>query len=88
VQSPSEMGKLRAATKATVASVMAGIRAIRPGVSQRNVEAAMINGCWQAGARNSKVLDFGLAKVETRAAIPNEESAKASRGKRISEKNL
>ena len=53
VVSSSEMADLRPATKATVASVMAGIRSVRPGVSQRTVEQAMLNGCWQAGARNN-----------------------------------
>lgn len=49
VQSPSEISELRAAARATVPTVPAGMRAIRPGVSQRSVEAAVENACWQQG---------------------------------------
>jgi Xaa-Pro aminopeptidase len=50
VQSPREIVALRAAAKATVSAVMVGMRAIRPGVSQRSVEAVVANACWNAGA--------------------------------------
>jgi Xaa-Pro aminopeptidase len=50
VQSPAELEPLRAAAKATVPAVMAGMRAIKPGVSQRTAEAAVVNACWQQGA--------------------------------------
>ena len=52
VPSESELVKLRAATKAVVGSVIAGMRAVKPGASQRSVEWAMVQGCWQAGTRN------------------------------------
>ena len=52
VPSESELVSLRAAAKATVVSVLAGMRAIRPGASQRTVEWAMVAAGWQVGARN------------------------------------
>ena len=50
VQSESEISALRAAAKTTVPAVMAGMRAIRPGVSQRAIEISVENACWQQGA--------------------------------------
>jgi Xaa-Pro aminopeptidase len=50
VQSPSEMVNVRAAALATVQAVSTGMQAIRPGVSQRNVEAAIADACRKAGA--------------------------------------
>jgi Xaa-Pro aminopeptidase len=53
VQSTGERAALRSAARATVTAVMAGMRAIRPGVSQRSVEAVVENSCWTAGAHGS-----------------------------------
>lgn len=53
VPGESELLKLRAAKRATVPSVIAGMRAVKPGASQRSAEWAMVEGCWQAGARNA-----------------------------------
>jgi len=50
VQSESEIAALRAAAKATVSAVMAGMRAIRPGIPQRAVEVSIESTCWQQGA--------------------------------------
>jgi len=50
VQSTAEIADVRAAAKATVTAVMAGMQAVRPGVSQRSVESAVENACWNAGA--------------------------------------
>jgi Xaa-Pro aminopeptidase len=50
VQSPTELTSVRGAAKATVPAVMAAIRTIRPGISQRSVEAEVVNACWKAGA--------------------------------------
>jgi Xaa-Pro aminopeptidase len=61
VQSPSEMISVRAAAKATVQAVMAGMRAIRPGVSQRSVEAAVANACWQADAHGVAFWPWAMA---------------------------
>jgi Xaa-Pro aminopeptidase len=53
MQSASEMVSVRAAAKATVEAIMAGIRAIKPGVSQRDVETAVNDACWKAGAHGA-----------------------------------
>ena len=51
VQSPDEIAALRTAAKATVTALMAGLRAIRPNVSQRSVENVVESTCWNVGAR-------------------------------------
>jgi Xaa-Pro aminopeptidase len=51
VESAGEQQASREAARATVAAVLAGMRAIRPGVSQRSVEVVVENACWNAGAR-------------------------------------
>ena len=61
VQSPREIAALRAAAKATVSAVLAGMRAIRHGVSQRSVEAAVENACWNAGAHGSSFWPWAMA---------------------------
>jgi Xaa-Pro aminopeptidase len=50
VQTPAEQEALREAAQTTVQAVMAGIRSIAPGVSQRTVEIAVVQACWKAGA--------------------------------------
>jgi len=49
VQSPAEMESVRRAAKATVWAILAGMRAIKPGASQRVAEVAVENACWQNG---------------------------------------
>jgi Xaa-Pro aminopeptidase len=61
VQGPSEIAALRAAAKATVSAVMAGMRAIRPGASQRSVEATAENACWNANAHGSAFWPWAMA---------------------------
>lgn len=61
VQSAAELGDLQAAAKATVGAVMAGMRAIRPAASQRDVEAAVENACWQAGAHGASFWPWAMA---------------------------
>ncbi|MBZ5570369.1 MAG: aminopeptidase P N-terminal domain-containing protein [Acidobacteriia bacterium] len=61
VQSQSEMASVRAAAKATVAAVLAGMRTIRPGVSQRTIEAAVENTCWHQGAHGSSFWPWAMA---------------------------
>src|SRR4051794_37558430 len=41
-------GEPSCGNQATVPSVIAGMRAVKPGASQRTVEWAMVEGCWQA----------------------------------------
>ena len=69
VQSPSELIDVRAAAKATVRAVMAGIRAIRPGVSQRSVEAAVADSCWKEGAHGVSFWPWAMAGVN--GVFPN-----------------
>jgi Xaa-Pro aminopeptidase len=61
VQSPSEQQALRKAATATVEAVIAGIGAIRPGVSQRSVELTVVNACWKAGARGVSFWPWAMA---------------------------
>jgi Xaa-Pro aminopeptidase len=61
VQSVDEIVALRAAAKATVTALMAGMRAIRPHVSQRSVEATVENTCWRAGAHGSAFWPWAMA---------------------------
>lgn len=51
VESPSEQEATRAAARATVPAVIAGMKAIRSGISQRSVELVVVAACWNAGAR-------------------------------------
>ena len=69
VQSPAELADVRSAAKATVAAVMAGIRAIRPGVPQRSVEAAVENACWKEGAHGSSFWPWAMAGIN--GVFPN-----------------
>jgi Xaa-Pro aminopeptidase len=69
VQSPAELADVRSAAKATVAAVMAGIRAIRPGVSQRSVEVAVEDACWKEGAHGSSFWPWAMAG--TNSVFPN-----------------
>jgi Xaa-Pro aminopeptidase len=69
VQSPLELVNVRAAAKATVQAVMAGIHAIRPGVSQRSVEAAVVNACWKEGAHGVSFWPWAMAGLN--GVFPN-----------------
>jgi len=48
---------------------MAGIRAIRPGVSQRSVEAAVADSCWKEGAHGVSFWPWAMAGVN--GVFPN-----------------
>jgi len=61
VQSESEIVALRAAAKATVPALMAGIRAIRSRVSQRTVELSVESACWQQGAHGVSFWPWAMA---------------------------
>ena len=61
VQSAEETAALRSAAKATVIAVTAGMLAIRPGVSQRSVEAVVENTCWSAGAHGTSFWPWAMA---------------------------
>src|ERR1035438_6854017 len=53
VQDAAEMVALRSAAKSTVTALLAGLRTIRPGVSQRVVESSVENSCWNTGAHGT-----------------------------------
>jgi Xaa-Pro aminopeptidase len=61
VQGPDEIMALRSAAKTTVTALMAGMQAIRPGVSQRSVEAAVENACWTTGAHGGAFWPWAMA---------------------------
>ncbi len=61
VQSVDETSALRAAARATGTALMAGMRGIRPGVSQRSVEAVVEDTCWNAGAHGSSFWPWAMA---------------------------
>ena len=50
VKSDAEVAVLRRNARITAAALMAGMRTVRPGISQRESEAAVVNGCLAAGA--------------------------------------
>lgn len=47
IQADDEVAALRSAAKATVTALRAGIRAVKPGSSQRLVESVVENACWR-----------------------------------------
>ncbi len=50
VKSDAESDILRRNARMTAAALLAGMRAVRPGIAQRDSEAAVVNGCLAAGA--------------------------------------
>jgi Xaa-Pro aminopeptidase len=61
VQSVEEITALRKAAKATVKALLAGLRAIRPNVSQRSVEAVVESTCWSEGGRGTSFWPWAMA---------------------------
>lgn len=61
VQDPAEMVTLRSAAKSTVIALLAGMHAIRPGISQRIVESTVENACWTAGAHGTDFWPWSMA---------------------------
>jgi Xaa-Pro aminopeptidase len=61
IQSPSELAAMHAAGKSSVPAILAGMRAIHPGASQRSVELAVANACWQNGARGVSFWPWAMA---------------------------
>jgi|SRR5579862_424933 len=61
VQDAEESLALRSAAKSTVAALMAGMRVIRPGASQRSVEAEVGSNCWNTGAHGSAFWPWAMA---------------------------
>jgi len=50
VQNQDEIAALRSAANSTVMAMMAAMRAVRPGVSQRAIESVVESSCWKSGA--------------------------------------
>lgn len=69
VQSPSELIDIRAAARATVKALMAGIRAIRPGVLQRSLEVAVEDQCWKEGAHGASFWPWAMSGLN--GVFPN-----------------
>jgi Xaa-Pro aminopeptidase len=61
IESPAEQELSRAAARATVAAVMTGIKTIRSAISQREVELAVVNACWGAGANGVAFWPWAMA---------------------------
>jgi len=61
VESTSEQQASRLAAQATVAAFTAGAKAVRPGISQREVEHAVVETCWKAGARGVSFWPWAMA---------------------------
>ena len=60
VQDDDEVAALRSAAKSTVTALLAGMRAVKPGSSQRVVESAVENACWQAGAHGTSFWPWAM----------------------------
>ena len=60
VENPSEQRASEMAARATVLAFNAGLHAIHPGVSQRDVELAVVAACWQ-GARGVSFWPWAMA---------------------------
>jgi Xaa-Pro aminopeptidase len=50
IKSAGEILALRRAARSSAAALLAGLKALEPGRSQRQIEAAVVTGCVQAGA--------------------------------------
>lgn len=61
VQSADEIAALRLAGKTSVTAMKSGMKALRPGVSQRTVELAVVDSCWKAGAHGVAYWPFIIA---------------------------
>lgn len=61
VQSAQEIAALRSAAKATVTAFMAGLRTIKPGTSQRSVEAVVEHTCWNEGAHGTSFWPWAMS---------------------------
>jgi Xaa-Pro aminopeptidase len=70
VQGDDEVAALRSAAKATVTALKVGIRAVKPGLSQRRVESAVEDACWRAGAHGSSFWPWAMAGRNAVFPIP------------------
>ena len=61
VQDADEIAALRSAATATVTAFRAGIRVVKPNVSQRSVESVVEDACWRASAHGSSFWPWAMA---------------------------
>ena len=61
VESNSEQQASRVAARATVVAFTAGAKAVHTGASQREVELAVVDACWKAGARGVSFWPWAMA---------------------------
>ena len=61
VESITEQQASRVAARATVAAFTAGAMAVRPEISQREVEVAVVERCWKSGARGVSFWPWAMA---------------------------
>ncbi len=61
VQSTDELAALRTAAKATVSALITGMRAVRPNLSQRSVEAVVEDTCWREGAHGTAFWPWAMS---------------------------
>jgi Xaa-Pro aminopeptidase len=61
VQDAGEIADLRKAGKATVQAIVAGMHATHPDVSQRAVEMAVVNACWEGGVHGVSFWPWAMA---------------------------
>jgi Xaa-Pro aminopeptidase len=76
VQDPDELSSVRSVAKATVTAINTGMRAIRPGVSQRAAESVVESACWAAGAHGSNFWPWVMSGEN--AVFPNPLASLAS----------
>jgi Xaa-Pro aminopeptidase len=60
IESSDEISASRGAARATAKAFFAGLRAIRPGASQRDVENAVESACWNGGAHGSSFWPWAM----------------------------
>ena len=61
VESNSEQQASRVAARTTVAAFTAGSKAVHTGATQREVELAVVDACWKAGARGVSFWPWAMA---------------------------
>jgi len=75
VESAGEQRDSRVAARATVVAFWAGMRAIRPGVSQRTVELSVVDACWKE-ARGVSFWPWAMAGINGAFPKPMESFAR------------
>jgi Xaa-Pro aminopeptidase len=69
VKSESEIQVLREVARATAEALLAGMRSIHPGSTQRRAEAAVVSGCIEAGAEGPSFWPWTMAGPNARVGM-------------------